>query len=69
MARYGHFQFNTKQPVATCEGDFMKLDDKGYVCIFRGDPGVFDICNPSRLTAVFYLEKGQSVREVDADLQ
>ena len=38
MTKFGRFEFGKQAPAETYEGDYMKLDAKGYVSIFRNEP-------------------------------
>jgi len=66
MAKFGRFEFGKTEPTETYEGDYMKLDAKGYVSIFRNDPSTImgvPTTEP-RLIHAIHLDKGQSVREI-----
>ena len=68
MAKFGRFEFGKDKPADTYEGDYMELDDKGFIRIFRGKPSGFmnDTlgASPAALVNAIHLDKGQSVREI-----
>ncbi len=66
MAKFGRFKFGMSEPTETYEGDYMELDAKGYVRIFRGEPNSLmgvAVTTP-RLIHAIHLDKGQSVQEI-----
>jgi hypothetical protein len=64
MAKFGRFEFGKEKPAEVYDGgDYMELDGKGFVRIFRGTPG-WDLITPPRLVNVIHLDKGQSVRQI-----
>lgn len=69
MAKFGRFEFGKQEPAETYEGDYMELDDKGYVRIFRGKADSFPALTfgapSSSLVNAIHLDKGQSVREIN----
>jgi hypothetical protein len=66
MARkFGRFELGKENPAEVYDGDYMTLDNKGFVRILNGDPGVFEsMATPPRLVTAIHLDKGQSVREM-----
>jgi hypothetical protein len=65
MAKFGRFEFGKEKPAEIYDlGDYMELDDKGFVRIFSGKLSVFQSLDPPRLVNAIHLDKGQSVREI-----
>jgi hypothetical protein len=53
-------------PCCLSRGDYMELDEKGFVRIFKGRLGILEPLGtpPPRLVNAIHLDKGQSVREI-----
>jgi hypothetical protein len=66
MAKFGRFEFGKEKPAEIYDqGDYMELDDKGFVRIFSGKLSVLQsLDTPPRLVNAIHLDKGQSVREI-----
>jgi hypothetical protein len=66
MAKFGRFEFKATEPAETYEGGRMELD-KGYVKILREAKNAYlglDV-DGSETVVIVYLDKGQSVREIE----
>jgi len=64
MAKFGRFEFGKEKPTEVYEGgDYMELDDKGFVRIFSGTPG-WELFAPPSLVNAIHLDNGQSVRRL-----
>ena len=66
MAKFARFEFGEEKPAEVYDrGDYMELDEKGFVRIFSGKLGVLEsFATPPRLVNAIHLDKGQSVREI-----
>jgi hypothetical protein len=64
MAKFGRFEFGNETPTEVYDdGDFMELDGKGFVRIFRGIPG-WELLAPPQLINAIRLDRGLSVRQI-----
>jgi hypothetical protein len=64
MAKFGRFEFGKETPTEVYDGgDFMELDGKDFVRIFRGIPG-WELLAPPQLINAIHLDRSQSVRQI-----
>jgi len=71
MAKWGRFKFGEEEPAEVYDrGDYMELDEKGFVRIFSGKLGFLEsLAPPPRLVNAIHLDKGQSVREISESVK